>query len=379
LNPLTLGVKDNILGCESEKSILKSVFLIAKHLKKSLTAHSRSFDGELGLGQKQSFQNPISGGFFGLTKTLNMEWEHVFCRAIDLSQELGDSISAELIIAELYDPNFLITEVGYNLQQKRTTLVAEINTPLPKSFGGKHSRQLSADSVFLVSGGGRGITAQCVIGLAKAFQCKFILFTDAVALQDQLATAVEHFGSITGIIHGAGVLADKLIEKKTEQDFENVYSTKVNGLQSMLACVSQLEHLVLFSSAAGFYGNIGQSDYAIANEILNKFAHFYKRHYPTCHVISFNWGPWDGGMVTPELKQLFAQRNIDVIPIEVGTKMVVDDLRASVHEVVQVLVGSPFLPLSGELEPELQTYRIRRKLTCISMACQYLPTALSRV
>jgi len=445
LNPLTLGVKDNILGCESEKSILKSVFLIAKHLKKSLTAHSRSwffsvtrFDGELGLGQKQSFQNPISGGFFGLTKTLNMEWEHVFCRAIDLSQELGDSISAELIIAELYDPNFLITEVGYNLQQKRTTLVAEINTPLPKSFGGKHSRQLSADSVFLVSGGGRGITAQCVIGLAKAFQCKFILLgrtkcthepayaqacvdekelkqriikniqaqgekptpikvqkqlkaifgqreidetlqaivqaggqakylsvdiTDAVALQDQLATAVEHFGSITGIIHGAGVLADKLIEKKTEQDFENVYSTKVNGLQSMLACVSQLEHLVLFSSAAGFYGNIGQSDYAIANEILNKFAHFYKRHYPTCHVISFNWGPWDGGMVTPELKQLFAQRNIDVIPIEVGTKMVVDDLRASVHEVVQVLVGSPFLPLSGELEPELQTYRIRRKLT----------------
>ncbi len=454
LNPLSQDVqdvKDNILGRESEKSVLKSVFLIAKHLKKSLNEaarHGRScfitvtrFDGELGLGQNQSLQNPVSGGLFGLTKTLNMEWERVFCRAIDLNPELGAEKAAQLIIAELHDPNLLITEVGYNLQQERTTLVGETNSlPFSPGLGGKHSSELSSDSVFLVSGGGRGITAQCVIKLAKAFQCKFILLgrteriaepayaqgcveekelkpriikniqaqgekptpvkvqktlkailaqreieetlqaivqaggqveyisadiTDVVVLQEKLTATVERFGSITGIIHGAGVLADKLIEKKTEQDFESVYSTKINGLQSMLACVndSQLDHLVLFSSAAGFYGNIGQSDYAMANEILNKFAHDFKRQHPACHVVSFNWGPWDGGMVTPELKQLFAQRNIEVIPIEVGTQMVVDNLRTLVPEAVQVLVGSPFITPIGELEPELQTYRIRRKLT----------------
>ena len=453
LNPLSQDVqdvKDNILGRESEKSVLKSVFLIAKHLKKSLNEaarHGRScfitvtrFDGELGLGQNQSLQNPVSGGLFGLTKTLNMEWERVFCRAIDLNPELGAEKAAQLIIAELHDPNLLITEVGYNLQQERTTLVGETNSlPFSPGLGGKHSSELSSDSVFLVSGGGRGITAQCVIKLAKAFQCKFILLgrteriaepayaqgcveekelkpriikniqaqgekptpvkvqktlkailaqreieetlqaivqaggqveyisadiTDVVVLQEKLTATVERFGSITGIIHGAGVLADKLIEKKTEQDFESVYSTKINGLQSMLACVndSQLDHLVLFSSAAGFYGNIGQSDYAMANEILNKFAHDFKRQHPACHVVSFNWGPWDGGMVTPELKQLFAQRNIEVIPIEVGTQMVVDNLRTLVPEAVQVLVGSPFITPIGELEPELQTYRIRRKL-----------------
>jgi NAD(P)-dependent dehydrogenase (short-subunit alcohol dehydrogenase family)/1-acyl-sn-glycerol-3-phosphate acyltransferase len=451
LNPLSQDVKDNILGRESEKNILKSVFLIAKHLKKSLTeaAHyGRScfitvtrFDGELGLGQNQSvkIQNLISGGLFGLTKTLNMEWEHVFCRAIDLSPELGASISAELIIAELYDPNLLITEVGYNFQQERITL-GKKSPQFPFGKRGKPSRQLSSDSVFLVSGGGRGITAQCVIRLAEAFPCKFILLgrtqrtvepgytqgcidenelkqriikniqtqgekptpvkvqkvlkailaqreidetlqaivqvggqakylsvdiTDAAALQDKLTASVERFGSITGIIHGAGVLADKLIEKKTEQDFESVYSTKINGLQSMLACVndSQLDHLVLFSSAAGFYGNIGQSDYAIANEILNKFAHDYKRQHPACHVVSFNWGPWDGGMVTPELKQMFAQRNIEVIPTEIGTQIVVDNLKTAVSEAVQVLVSSPFTIPERKLEPELQTYRIRRKLT----------------
>ncbi|HDN25919.1 MAG TPA: hypothetical protein ENG03_02250, partial [Thioploca sp.] len=44
-------------------------------------------------------------------------------------------------------------------------------------------------------------------------------------------------------------------------------------------------------------------------------------------------------------------------------QMVVDNLRTLVPEAVQVLVGSPFLTPIGELEPELQTYRIRRKLT----------------
>jgi acyl transferase domain-containing protein len=67
--------------------------------------------------------------------------------------------------------------------------------------------------------------------------------------------------------------------------------------------VTQLHFLVLFSSIVGFYGNIGQSDYAIANEILNKSAHRIKNQYPNLHVISIDWGPWEAGMVTPELKK----------------------------------------------------------------------------
>jgi NAD(P)-dependent dehydrogenase (short-subunit alcohol dehydrogenase family) len=35
--------------------------------------------------------------------------------------------------------------------------------------------QLNSSSVVIVSGGGRGITAQCVIYLAQQYHCKFIL------------------------------------------------------------------------------------------------------------------------------------------------------------------------------------------------------------
>jgi hypothetical protein len=106
----------------AETAILKQVFLLAKHLKTSLNQaaqHGRScfmtvahLDGELGLSDNKNFSS-ITGGLFGLTKSLRWEWESVFCRAIDLSPDLPLSTSVEHIIAELHDPNRLITEVGY--------------------------------------------------------------------------------------------------------------------------------------------------------------------------------------------------------------------------------------------------------------------------
>ncbi|MEH2424480.1 MAG: SDR family NAD(P)-dependent oxidoreductase [Nostoc sp.] len=300
--------------------------------------------------------------------------------------------------------------------------------------------QLSPLSVFVVSGGAKGITAECTIKLAQQQPCKFILLgrsevletepdfaqnsdesalkkcimenllsqgekptpmsvqkiynkitssreikntlaaiqktgakaeyisvdvTDPEALQEKLANAVQHLGPITGIIHGAGNLADKLIEKKTEQDFEKVYTAKVQGLENLLTCVnpSQLQYLVLFSSITGFHGNIGQSDYAIANEILNKSGHIFKQQYPSCHVVAINWGAWDSGMVSPELKKAFAERGVEVIPVEAGTQMLVKELHPAYRENTQVVIGSPLVLFARELDSELYTYRMRRRMT----------------
>ncbi|PCJ33990.1 MAG: polyketide synthase, partial [Moraxellaceae bacterium] len=147
---------------------------------------------------------------------------------------------------------------------------------------------------------------------------------------------------ITGIIHGAGVLADKYIEQKTVKDFDAVYSTKVQGMTALLNCVdaSQLTHLVLFSSAAGYYGNEGQADYSVANEILNKTALRFKQLHPSCHVVSFNWGPWDGGMVTPELKKMFQAKNVYVIPLEAGSDLFVNEVSAAENNRLQIMVGN---------------------------------------
>ncbi len=114
-----------------DAAIIKQVFFLAKHLKTSLTASAKlgrscfitvtRLDGELGCSGKNEF-SPVSGGLFGLTKSLKWEWQSVFCRAIDLNPELDDTTATQNIIAELHDPNRLITEVGYGA--KRMTVVS---------------------------------------------------------------------------------------------------------------------------------------------------------------------------------------------------------------------------------------------------------------
>ena len=115
---------------EREHNMLEQVFFLAKQLKTSLNEAAQKgdscfltiarLDGEL--GTSGDGYNAITGGLFGLTKSLRWEWSSVFCRAIDLGRDLDTSTSVKHIIAELHDPNRLIAEVGYS-SKGRTTLV----------------------------------------------------------------------------------------------------------------------------------------------------------------------------------------------------------------------------------------------------------------
>lgn len=134
LHPIFVGNHTGSISYnESEKAIVKHVFLMAKHLKPSLNEaakHGRScfctvahLDGAFGLEYKVNF-GAIGAGLFGLTKTLRWEWPKVFTRAIDLSPRLDAKQSVQNIIAELHDPNLYISEVGYG-SQGRVTIIAD--------------------------------------------------------------------------------------------------------------------------------------------------------------------------------------------------------------------------------------------------------------
>jgi len=135
-------------------------------------------------------------------------------------------------------------------------------------------------------------------------------------------------GPIRGLIHGAGVLADKLIDDKTDEQFEQVFTTKVGGFEALLAATAddELRTMVAFSSSTGRFGRRGQVDYAAANEALNKLSQQQARLRPTCRVLSINWGPWDGGMVTPQLKEVFASEGVGVIGLQAGAEYLVDEM-----------------------------------------------------
>jgi polyketide-type polyunsaturated fatty acid synthase PfaA len=130
MNPASNGNRAGILdAAESDAAILKSVFLIARQLKKPLTAcgeNSRpafltvtQMDGHFGLNGNSS-NNPLSGGFSGLAKTLRLEWTNVFCRALDLHPDIDAQTAVKLINDELHDPNLQLTEVGYTRDGRYT-------------------------------------------------------------------------------------------------------------------------------------------------------------------------------------------------------------------------------------------------------------------
>ena len=166
--------------------------------------------------------------------------------------------------------------------------------------------------------------------------------TDHEAVGKTLGEVREKWGPITGVIHGAGVLADRLIKEKTSEEFNRVFHTKINGLRALMDATSSdpLSQLVLFSSVAARAGNRGQCDYAMANEILNKAAVAEAASRgEKCSVKSFNWGPWAGGMVTPELERQFNARGIPLIPMEEGARRLVFELGSECVDEVEITIG----------------------------------------
>ncbi|MFF2060434.1 SDR family NAD(P)-dependent oxidoreductase [Streptomyces sp. NPDC058200] len=164
---------------------------------------------------------------------------------------------------------------------------------------------------------------------------------DGDAVAAALRDVRDAWGPVTGIVHGAGVLADKRITDKTDEQVEQVMSTKVDGLRALLAATADdpLDVICLFSSVAAVFGNAGQSDYAMANEILGQVASAEQARRPGCLVRCVAWGPWRGGMVTPALAGHFGRSGVPLIPLEQGAAAFTAELDGTAGEARVVLVA----------------------------------------
>ncbi|ABS07569.1 type I polyketide synthase [Shewanella baltica] len=230
---------------------------------------------------------------------------------------------------------------------------------IPAWAQGKNNSELKAAAIAHIQSLGEKPTPKQVDALVWPVQSSQEIasalqaFTDVGASAEYLSLDVNNpdaiastivpiteLSPITGIIHGAGVLADKHIQDKTLAELARVYGTKVTGISNLLAALDldKVKLIALFSSAAGFYGNTGQSDYAMSNDILNKAALQLAQQLPNAKVMSFDWGPWDGGMVNPALKKMFMDRGVYVIPLKAGAELFASQLLSNTG--AQLLVGT---------------------------------------
>ncbi len=388
-----------------------------------LLAAVTALDGALGFAGGRF--NPAQAALAGMIKTAAIEWENVVCRVVDVDPSWPDrDEAAAAVAAEIVDSGGPVERA---LTEKSRRIIELEAAACPEGH-----ISLGSDDVVVVSGGARGVTAQCARTLARATGAAFVLLgrsplpeeepawlADADSEADMKKRIMENefsgekptpaavekafkryqagreitatledlrcvcreaayfpvdvrdeqalckvfeqvrssLGEITAVIHGAGVVDDKFIADKTREQFDRVFDTKVAGARALLSAVDpeSLRYLVFFSSVAARMGNRGQVDYAMANEILNKCAQKTAADHPHCRVLAVNWGPWDGGMVTPSLKREFEKNNIDLIPLEAGSQCLLEEMAAPDADNVEVVIGAGFADTesesSGQPEP----------------------------
>ncbi|MBO0675902.1 SDR family NAD(P)-dependent oxidoreductase [Mycolicibacterium sp. S2-37] len=198
--------------------------------------------------------------------------------------------------------------------------------------------------------------------------------TDGAALRGVLDEVRTALGPIVGVVHGAGVLADKRLEDLGDAQFVTVFSTKLVGAETLLDATSSddLRFISMFSSIAARAGNPGQSAYAAANAALESIAaREAARRGDGCVVRAFGWGPWDGGMVDATLKSRFLDAGVGVIPIDEGAQFFAEHaLRRS--PATSVVVAAPAEPrlraahlewdVSVETLPVLEDHQVRGQI-----------------
>jgi len=391
---------------------VRGAFLLAKALGPcELFATASCLGGDFGLDALSG--HPVQGALAGLVKTLHHEWPDTHLMALDLAPEVtGAELTSALLelsdveiglrpeptalktvfaprasagrtpfasgdlvvvsggargvtaavvteLARRYQPSFLLLgrsplpeepewAQGISDDELRTAYLGHAQSrgekPTPRDLDSACRAVHAAREVR------RTLSAIQAAG-SKVRYCA-VDVRDGPQVRAAVESAVADHGHVRGLIHGAGVLADKLLVDKSEEAFDAVFGTKVDGLEALMGAVDvdRLKVFAVFSSVAGRFGNRGQCDYAMANEALTHTA--LQLAHRGVLARAFDWGPWDGGMVTPALKRQFESRGHTVIPVELGAAFFCDELEDG-HD-VEIVVEGP-RPATGTLERTFHT------------------------
>jgi NAD(P)-dependent dehydrogenase (short-subunit alcohol dehydrogenase family) len=163
---------------------------------------------------------------------------------------------------------------------------------------------------------------------------------DADAIGRLLDGWRTRYGPLAGLIHGAGVIQDKLLRDKALASFNSVVGTKLEGALALAGLVDpqSLRFAAFFSSVAGRFGNRGQADYAAANDALNKLAVWLDRRWPA-RVVSMIWGPWSGVGMVSDLEGHLGRQGFGMIPPEIGQSRLAEELIHGRKGEVEVIVA----------------------------------------
>jgi NAD(P)-dependent dehydrogenase (short-subunit alcohol dehydrogenase family)/acyl carrier protein len=150
-----------------------------------------AMDGALGMDGAAAVDGaPRHAGMRGVMKTLLHEIPSVDGRLVDLHPDVTPEEAAQLVLEEIQAVDAIV-EVG-RARERRCTLAFDGPEPdsVPSTEPDDDGLGLGRDSVVLLTGGGRGVTAMAGLALARDYRCRLVIVgrTPAPAEQEDPVT-----------------------------------------------------------------------------------------------------------------------------------------------------------------------------------------------
>lgn len=262
-------------------------------------------------------------GAAGLAKTLRLEAPHLRISIVHVPASVPAATAVGWVVAEVAATS-TYGEVYYDEHGVR-------RVPTLRAMPVRSAREdqpLNGTDVLLVTGGGKGITAECALALATDSGATLAVLgrsdpaqdqelaanlqrmadtgvvvryaradvTDADQVRAAVAELTEAVGPVTALLHGAGRNEPGALASLDMEAFRRTFAPKVGGLQAVLAAVSpgQLKLLITFGSIIGRAGLRGEAHYATANEWLADLTDEVGRNHPNCRSLCMEWSVWSG-------------------------------------------------------------------------------------
>jgi len=330
------------------------------------------------------------GGAAAIAKTAHLETPELDVCVVDIAPDV--SVGEPRVIDWIADEAAATCGYGeahYDAagQRREPRLVCVPVTNHPERI------ELTSADTMLVTGGGKGITAECAMAIAERTGARMILLgrsnpvgnaelsenldrfaargiefryvaadvTDATAVAAAISKVQAETGPITAVLHGAGINEPRLLGALTVDDARRTLAPKITGLRNVLDAIdpAKLRVLVSFGSIIGRMGLPGEADYALANEWLSMLVEDWAAEHPHCRCLSLEWSIWSGLGMGQRLGRVDVLTRQGITPIspEAGTDMLLRLLAEPVAATTMVVAGRFGTPSTMRLKRSEQPLR----------------------
>ncbi|MEU9829810.1 type I polyketide synthase [Micromonospora chersina] len=318
-----------------------------EQLETALTA-AKAVAGGPGQGRFVVLQH--GRGATALAKTLRLELPGIRTTVVDAPVDTPDLIGR--VVADVAETTGYL-EVYHDRSGARRTPVLRALPVRPA----REQHPLSGSDVLLVTGGGKGITAECAMAVAGDSGAKLAVIgrsdpaadaelaanlerltaagiqvhyaradvTDAAQVACAVAEVAQALGPVTAVLHGAGRNEPAVLSSLDMDAFRRTFAPKIDGLRTVLDALDpgRLRLLITFGSIIGRAGLRGEAHYATANEWLARSTTELAERYPNCRALCLEWSVWSGVGMGEKLSVVESLSREGITPItpELGVQI----------------------------------------------------------